>query len=95
MQILRLTGKKNRLPTNNPFTSFPFVFFLMYPLFIIIEKQTLLIVVFLIFFSSGGFSNAQPVISDIVHYYGIEKNKFLQFIEKNIKYIIFIISFLS
>ena len=50
---------------------FPLLFFLMYPLFIIIEKQTLLIVVFLIFFSCGGFSNSRQAVSDLISYYGL------------------------
>lgn len=77
------------------FIIFPVVFFLMYPFFIVIEKQTLGIVVFLIFFSSGGFSNSQAVISDIIDYYGISKNRVLRILENNIKYIIIFILILS
>ncbi len=86
-----LFRKKTRLI----FIIFPFAFFLMYPLFLIIEKQTLLIVVFLIFFSSGGFVNSKSAFSDIVDYYGISKNKTLHFIEKNIKYIMILILIVS
>ncbi len=86
-----LFRKKTRLI----FIIFPFVFFLMYPLFLIIEKQTLVIVVFLVFFSSGGFVNAQSAFSDIVDYYGINKNRTLHLIEKNIKYIMILILILS
>jgi 4-amino-4-deoxy-L-arabinose transferase-like glycosyltransferase len=70
------------------FMIFPLLFFLMYPMFIIIEKQTLLIVVFLIFISCGGFPNAPQAVSDLINYYGLEKNRSLRLLERNIKYII-------
>jgi len=70
------------------FIIYPALFFLMYPLFIIIEKQTLLIVVFLIIFSSCGFTNARQVVSDLLNYYGLEKNKALQLMGRNIQYLI-------
>jgi 4-amino-4-deoxy-L-arabinose transferase-like glycosyltransferase len=77
------------------FIIYPCLFFLMYPLFIIIEKQTLLIVIFLICFSSGGFTNAESVISEVVDYYGIRKNKVMMLFEKNIKYIMIFLLILS
>ena len=77
------------------FIIFPLLFFFMYPVFIIIEKQTLLIVVFLIYFSSGGFSNSQQAFSDLMHYYGLEKNRILQFVGRNIKYLIIFMLVLS
>lgn len=77
------------------FMLFPLLFFLMYPMFIIIEKQTLLIVVFLILFSCGGFSNSRQAVSDLLSYYGLEKNRFLRLLERNIKYLIVIILILS
>jgi 4-amino-4-deoxy-L-arabinose transferase-like glycosyltransferase len=67
------------------FIMYPCLFFLMYPLFIIIEKQTLSIVLYLIFFSAGGFSNSPQVISDIVKYYGINKGKAVNLLEYAIK----------
>lgn len=77
-----------RLRIRMMFLIFPLIFFLMYPVFIIIEKQTLLIVLFLIFFSCGGFANSKSVISDLTNYYGLERNKIQKFLEKSIKYII-------
>ena len=77
------------------FMIFPLLFFFMYPMFIIIEKQTLLVVVFLIYFSSGGFSHAPQVVSDLINYYGLEKNRALQFVGRNIKYMIVVIMVLS
>ena len=77
------------------FLIFPLLFFFMYPLFIIIEKQTLLIVVFLIYFSANGFSNAQQAVSGIMDYYRLEKNSALQFFAKNIKYLMLAILVLS
>jgi len=59
----------------------------MYPLFIIIEKQTLLIVVYLFVFSSGGFSNSTKVISDLVGYYGVEKSRLIRLMENSIQYL--------
>jgi len=64
-------------------------------MFIIIEKQTLLIVVFLMLFSSGGFSNSQQAVSGLITYYDLEKNRGLQLIERNIKYLIILILVLS
>lgn len=77
------------------FIIFPLLFFFMYPMFIIIEKQTLLIVVFLILFSSGGFSNSQQAVTALIHYYGLEKNGFFQFLAGKIKFLIVIILLLS
>jgi 4-amino-4-deoxy-L-arabinose transferase-like glycosyltransferase len=77
------------------FIIYPLFFFLMYPIFIIIEKQTLLIVVFLIFFSCGGFSNARQAFSDLISYYGLGRNRALQLVERNIKYLIVAILVLS
>jgi 4-amino-4-deoxy-L-arabinose transferase-like glycosyltransferase len=77
------------------FIVYPCLFFFMYPLFIIIEKQTLLIALFLVFFSSGGFGRAPSVISDIFNYYGIEKNRAQLVLVKSIKPVIVIILVLS
>jgi len=73
------------------FLLLPLVFFLMYPAFIVIEKQTMLVVVFLLLFSSGGFTNSQKVISDLGNYYGIENCKLLRLAEKYIQYLMIII----
>lgn len=67
------------------FLVYPCIFFLMYPFFMIIEKQTLSIVLYLIFFSSGGFAIAGSMISDIAGHYGIEKNGAVNLLEKAIK----------
>ena len=77
------------------FMVFPLLFFFMYPVFIIIEKQTLLIVVFLIYFSSGGFSNSRQAVSDLITYYGIENKPALKMFERNIKHLIVFILCLS
>lgn len=77
------------------FIVYPCLFFLMYPLFIIIEKQTLFIVLFLIPFSSGGFARSRSVISDIARYYGIDKNKAVYMLERGIHFVIVVILLLS
>ncbi len=64
-----------------------FSLFLMYPVFIIIEKQTLLVVVFLLLFSSGGFTNSQKVILDLGSYYGIDKCRLIRLLGKYIQYL--------
>lgn len=69
------------------FLLLPLVLFLMYPVFIIIEKQTLLVVVFLLLFSSGGFANSQKVISDLGSYYGIDNSRFVRLFGKYIQYL--------
>jgi 4-amino-4-deoxy-L-arabinose transferase-like glycosyltransferase len=77
------------------FIIYPCLFFLMYPLFIIIEKQTLVIALYLIYFSSGGFAGAGSAITEIAGYYGVEKNRVVILLEKNIKYLMVLILILS
>lgn len=77
------------------FILFSFLYFVIYPLFIIVERQILIIVLFLILFSSGGFSNSESAISDVLNYYGIRQNKPLSFIRRNIKPIIVLILAIS
>jgi 4-amino-4-deoxy-L-arabinose transferase-like glycosyltransferase len=77
------------------FIMYPFLFFLMYPLFIVIEKQTLFIVLFLICFASGGYANSKLVVSEILMFYGIKQNKVSRFIESAIKSVIILILLLS
>jgi hypothetical protein len=70
------------------FLIYPCLFFFMYPLFIIIEKQTLSIALYLIFFSSGGFERSGSVVSSLSEYYGIRKNIVVSLTEKYIKHFI-------
>lgn len=77
------------------FALFPLLYFFMYPMFLIIERQTLVIVLFLVLFSSGGFKNSRSVINVIVNYYNVRKNKALLLLENNIKYIMIFILILS
>lgn len=70
------------------FLLFPFLFFLIYPSFIIIEKQTFLIVVFLLIFASGGFSNSSLALADLAGYYSLRDNKLLVFLGNKIKLLI-------
>ncbi len=73
------------------FILYPLLFFLMYPVFIIIERQITLIAVFLILFASGGFVNSGTTISEVLDYYGIRKKRVSLFLERNIKLLIIII----
>lgn len=66
---------------------FPGIFFLMYPLFIIIEKQTLLIVLFFIILASSGFRSAPDALSEIFTYYGIGENRWGILLRKSIRHI--------
>ena len=77
------------------FIGYPCFFFLMYPCFIIIEKQTLSIVLYLIFFSSGGFAAAPSVISGIAGKLGIEKSRAVNLLEKAIKPVIVLLLVVS
>jgi len=86
-----LFKKKERLI----FILFPFLYFCIYPLFVIIERHTFLIVLFLILFSSFGFENSKPALSNLLDFYGVKKNRVAAFLEKNIKYIIIIVFILS
>ncbi|RJQ56243.1 MAG: hypothetical protein C4526_02300 [Nitrospiraceae bacterium] len=73
------------------FLFLPLVLFLMYPVFLIIEKQTLLVVVFLLLFSSGGFANAQKVISDVGSYYGINESRTVRLLGKYIIHLMVVV----
>lgn len=77
------------------FMLLPMLFFFMYPMFIIIEKQTLLIVVFLIFIASIGFTISKESSFDILRYYGLFDNRILNFVAKNIKIVIVAMLILS
>ncbi|MEM3000947.1 MAG: glycosyltransferase family 39 protein [Candidatus Nitrosocaldus sp.] len=75
------------------FLFLPFIFFFIYPIFIIIEKQTLLIAVFLMIFSSGGFSRAKEIVKGLADYYGVKTG--MNLMDKLIKPFIIIILILS
>jgi len=77
------------------FLIYPGILFLMYPFFMIIEKQTLSIVLYLIFFCSGGFVISGTLISDIAGHYRIEKNRAVNVLEKAIKPMIVALLLLS
>ncbi len=77
------------------FILFPVLYFAVYPLFFILERHSLLIVLFLILFSSGGFVSSTPVFFNLLDFYEIKKNKFTMLLGKNIKYIIVIVFILS
>jgi hypothetical protein len=47
----------------------------------------MLVVVFLLLFSSGGFTNTRKLISDLGSYYGIEKSRIVRLSEKYIQYL--------
>jgi 4-amino-4-deoxy-L-arabinose transferase-like glycosyltransferase len=81
-----ITNKKRLI-----FIMLPLILFFMYPTFIIIEKQTLLVIVFLMLFASGGFANAQRVISDAGNYYGIDRSMALWIAERYIRYIMIVV----
>ncbi len=77
------------------FLIYALLFFFMYPLFMIIEKQTLLITLFLILFSCGGFQRSQSAVSEIASYYTIRENRIVKLIEKGIKFLIIIVLIIS
>jgi len=77
------------------FLVLPFIYFLMYPMFIIIEKQTLLIVFFLLIFSSGGFSKSREVVKNLLDYYYISDEKIRSPLERGIKPVIILILILG
>ncbi len=77
--------------TNLIFAVFPLFYFLIYPLFVIIEKQTLLIVLFLIFPASAGFAGSEAALRDLLNYIGMGRNGFTLLLQKGIKYIIIIL----
>lgn len=70
------------------FIAYPLLFFLIYPVFLIIEKQTLLIAFFIFYFACGGYALSSLRINEIAVRYGISGNAFVRFLEKSIKAII-------
>lgn len=77
------------------FVLFPIIYFLIYPFFIIIERQTFFIVLFPLILSAIGFVHAKYAIAHVSGFYGVEKNRFIAFLEKNVKYIIIVIFIIS
>lgn len=77
------------------FIMFPLLYFLIYPLFIIIEKQTLLIIVFAAFPISYGFSISRDAVSGICSYYGLGGYKAATLLQGGIKLIIVLLLLLS
>ncbi len=73
------------------FLLFPCMFFLIYPAFIIIEKQSVLMVIFLLIFAAGGFSNSSAMIYDMAAYYNIERNRAITFLGKSVSALIIIV----
>jgi len=74
---------------------FSLFFLLLYPLFITIEKQTLLAVIVLIFQASYGIKTSGSVVYNIARYYGVENNRISDLLSKNIKLIIMVILIMS
>ncbi len=74
---------------------FPLLFFAIYPVFVIVDRHILIIVLFLILFSSGGFDSAPTAFYGLVEFYSLSRNRIISFLEKNIKYVIVLIFILS
>ena len=77
--------------TGSIFVLFLIIFSLIYPFFIIIERQTFLIVLFPLILSSIGFVNSRAALTHLSGFYGIEKNRIAAFFVKYIKLIIIVI----
>lgn len=77
------------------FVLLPVLYFAIYPLFFILERHSLLIVLFLMLFSSGGFVNSTTAFFNLLDFYEIKKNKFTVLLGRNIKCIIIIVFILS
>lgn len=77
------------------FILLPAVYFFMYPVFIIIERQTFFIVLFPLIISSAGFVYSKPVLERLSGRLGIERNGLAVFIKDNIKGIIIAVLIVS
>ena len=64
-------------------------------MFIIIEKQTLILVFFIIFISSAGYSDSQIRIKKLIDHYKMKDNMVLSLLERSIKHIIIFLLVLS
>jgi 4-amino-4-deoxy-L-arabinose transferase-like glycosyltransferase len=77
------------------FIVYPLILFFIYPMFIVIEKQVLILVFFLVFISSAGYSDSSAYIKEIANYLKMKDKTALRLLERNIKYIIIAILILS
>ncbi len=77
------------------FVLFPIIYFFIYPFFVIIERQTFLIVLFPLVLSSIGFVHSRSALTHLTEFYRMEKNMVATFFEKNIKLIIIVILIIS
>ena len=73
------------------FVLMPMLYFVIYPLFLIVERQTLLIVLFIVLFSANGFVNSTSAFFNLIKFYQVRNNKVISFFGKNIKPIIILV----
>jgi 4-amino-4-deoxy-L-arabinose transferase-like glycosyltransferase len=77
------------------FILFPIFYSLIYPFFIIIERQTFFICLFALLLSSIGYVHSGFALSHLFNFYGIESNRVAIFMKKYIKHIIIVIFIIS
>ncbi len=77
------------------FIVFPLILFLIYPMFIIIEKQTLILVFFITFIAAVGYSDSEAYIDKLANHLKLKDNIVSRLLGRSIKYIIIAILILS
>lgn len=84
-----------KVKLNVVFIGLSLIYLILYPLFIIIEKQTLMIVIFVAFLSAQGFSVSGTSFSRILNYFSPGENKERIGLDKSIKAVIVVMLLLS
>ncbi len=77
------------------FILFPIIYSIIYPFFVIIERQTFFIVLFPLILSSIGYVHSEFALTHSFDFYGIERNRVALFLKKYIKLIIIVIFIIS
>jgi len=72
------------------FLILPLIFLAIYPMFVVIEKQSMLIVLFLLIFSSGGFPLSRETLNKLGEYYGIQDSRLFRLFGRYIKHLMII-----
>ena len=73
------------------FLLYSMFFFMLYPFFLIIERQTFSIVFFLIVFLSSGFAGSGEAFDHLIDFYGIKRSAVTAFIRRSLSVVIIMI----
>jgi len=77
------------------FIAYPLALFFIYPMFMIIEKQTLILVFLIIFIAIGGYADAKAYVRELAGYFKLKNSTVLRLAENNIRFIIVAVLMMS